>query len=128
MPSKEGGLSGLCSLLSFVVSLQGPHQRSLLKNLLKDYNRMERPVANDSQPLTVVFTLSLIQIMDVVSLSAGMLPRFHPLQEATNPEAPAPRRRCDDKPAVRKPNSRFWLRSNTPRHSAPPPTLIYSVK
>lgn len=51
----------------FPVSLQGPHQRGLLKSLLKDYNRMERPVANDSQPLTVVFTLSLIQIMDVVS-------------------------------------------------------------
>uniref|UniRef100_A0A3Q3AGP2 Neuronal acetylcholine receptor subunit alpha-7 n=1 Tax=Kryptolebias marmoratus TaxID=37003 RepID=A0A3Q3AGP2_KRYMA len=47
------------------VSLQGPHQRNLLKNLLKDYNRMERPVGNDSHPLTVVFTLSLIQIMDV---------------------------------------------------------------
>lgn len=83
--SKEGGLSDLCSLISFIVSLQGPHQRSLLKNLLKDYNRMERPVANDSQPLTVVFTLSLIQIMDVVSLFAGMLPRFDPLQGAANP-------------------------------------------
>uniref|UniRef100_A0A3B3HX37 Neuronal acetylcholine receptor subunit alpha-7 n=2 Tax=Oryzias latipes TaxID=8090 RepID=A0A3B3HX37_ORYLA len=47
------------------VSLQGPHQRSLLKSLLKDYNRMERPVANDSHTLTVHFTLSLIQIMDV---------------------------------------------------------------
>ncbi|XP_034016775.1 cholinergic receptor, nicotinic, alpha 11 isoform X1 [Thalassophryne amazonica] len=47
------------------VSLQGPHQRNLLKNLLKDYNRMERPVANDSHPLTVVFSLSLLQIMDV---------------------------------------------------------------
>uniref|UniRef100_A0A8C6SEA0 Si:ch211-39a7.1 n=1 Tax=Neogobius melanostomus TaxID=47308 RepID=A0A8C6SEA0_9GOBI len=34
-------------------------------NLLKDYNRMERPVSNDSHPLTVVFSLSLIQIMDV---------------------------------------------------------------
>ncbi|TNM93140.1 cholinergic receptor, nicotinic, alpha 11 [Takifugu rubripes] len=55
--------SGLAALIH--VSLQGPHQRTLLKNLLKDYNRMERPVANDSQPLTVVFTLSLIQIMDV---------------------------------------------------------------
>uniref|UniRef100_A0A674PB77 Neuronal acetylcholine receptor subunit alpha-7 n=1 Tax=Takifugu rubripes TaxID=31033 RepID=A0A674PB77_TAKRU len=53
------------ALIFFIVSLQGPHQRTLLKNLLKDYNRMERPVANDSQPLTVVFTLSLIQIMDV---------------------------------------------------------------
>lgn len=59
--SKVSHVSGL------PVSLQGPHQRSLLKSLLKDYNRMERPVANDSQPLTVVFTLSLIQIMDVVS-------------------------------------------------------------
>uniref|UniRef100_A0A8D3CLR5 Neuronal acetylcholine receptor subunit alpha-7 n=1 Tax=Scophthalmus maximus TaxID=52904 RepID=A0A8D3CLR5_SCOMX len=47
------------------VSLQGPHQRNLLKNLLKDYNRMERPVANDSHPLTVHFSLSLIQVMDV---------------------------------------------------------------
>ncbi|KAI4886854.1 hypothetical protein NFI96_021435, partial [Prochilodus magdalenae] len=46
-------------------SVQGPHQRALLKNLLKDYNRMERPVANDSQPLTVVLSLSLVQIMDV---------------------------------------------------------------
>ncbi|KAM8839941.1 LOW QUALITY PROTEIN: cholinergic receptor, nicotinic, alpha 11 [Spinachia spinachia] len=56
-------LSGFSALIH--VSLQGPHQRSLLKNLLKDYNRMERPVGNDSQPLTVVFTLSMIQIMDV---------------------------------------------------------------
>ncbi|XP_039608094.1 cholinergic receptor, nicotinic, alpha 11 isoform X1 [Polypterus senegalus] len=47
------------------VTLQGPHQRTLLKELLKDYNRMERPVANDSQPLTVHFSLSLMQIMDV---------------------------------------------------------------
>lgn len=53
-------------LLFYLVSLQGPHQRNLLKNLLKDYNRMERPVGNDSHPLTVFFTLSLIQIMDVV--------------------------------------------------------------
>ncbi|KAK7898871.1 hypothetical protein WMY93_019724 [Mugilogobius chulae] len=53
------------SWLCLIISEQGPHQRSLLKNLLKDYNRMERPVGNDSHPLTVVFTLSLIQIMDV---------------------------------------------------------------
>uniref|UniRef100_W5MIJ9 Cholinergic receptor, nicotinic, alpha 11 n=1 Tax=Lepisosteus oculatus TaxID=7918 RepID=W5MIJ9_LEPOC len=50
------------------VSEQGPHQRTLLKELLKDYNRMERPVGNDSLPLTVHFTLSLMQIMDVVCL------------------------------------------------------------
>ncbi|XP_048849249.1 neuronal acetylcholine receptor subunit alpha-7-like isoform X1 [Brienomyrus brachyistius] len=47
------------------VSQQGPYQRHLLKQLLKDYNRMERPVANDSLPLTVNLTMILVQIMDV---------------------------------------------------------------
>uniref|UniRef100_A0A8C9RH29 Neuronal acetylcholine receptor subunit alpha-7 n=1 Tax=Scleropages formosus TaxID=113540 RepID=A0A8C9RH29_SCLFO len=47
------------------LSLQGPHQRYLLKELLKDYNRMERPVANDSLPITVKFSMILVQIMDV---------------------------------------------------------------
>ncbi|XP_031978710.1 CHRNA7-FAM7A fusion protein isoform X2 [Corvus moneduloides] len=46
-------------------SLQGEFQRKLYKELLKNYNPLERPVANDSQPLTVYFTLSLMQIMDV---------------------------------------------------------------
>lgn len=46
--------------------MQGPHQRFLLTELLKDYNRMERPVANDSQALTVQFSFILMQIMDVV--------------------------------------------------------------
>ncbi|XP_056597350.1 cholinergic receptor, nicotinic, alpha 11 isoform X2 [Triplophysa dalaica] len=56
----------LCWISSLIqVSLQGPYQRTLLKNLLKDYNPMERPVANDSLPLTVVISLSLVQIMDV---------------------------------------------------------------
>ncbi|XP_029513719.1 neuronal acetylcholine receptor subunit alpha-7-like [Oncorhynchus nerka] len=50
---------------SHQLSIQGPHQRTLLKNLLKDYNRMERPVGNDSHSLTVFFTISLMQIMDV---------------------------------------------------------------
>ncbi|XP_061122833.1 cholinergic receptor, nicotinic, alpha 11 [Syngnathus typhle] len=56
-------LSGILALIQ--VSSGGPHQRNLLKSLLKDYNRMERPVGNDSHPLTVTFSLSLIQIMDV---------------------------------------------------------------
>ncbi|XP_074509680.1 neuronal acetylcholine receptor subunit alpha-7-like isoform X2 [Sebastes fasciatus] len=47
------------------VSLQGPHQRFLLRELLKDYNPMERPVANDSQSLTVQFSFTLMQVMDV---------------------------------------------------------------
>ncbi|XP_016421819.1 neuronal acetylcholine receptor subunit alpha-7-like [Sinocyclocheilus rhinocerous] len=56
----------LCGISALIqVSVQGPYQRTLLNNLLKDYNRMERPVANDSQPLTVFLSMSLIQIMDV---------------------------------------------------------------
>ncbi|CAN9513610.1 unnamed protein product [Ophioblennius macclurei] len=47
------------------VSVQGPHQRFLLRELLRDYNPMERPVANDSQTLTVQFSFTLIQVMDV---------------------------------------------------------------
>lgn len=53
------------------MSLQGEFQRKLYKELVKNYNPLERPVANDSQPLTVYFSLSLLQIMDVVSPSAG---------------------------------------------------------
>ncbi|XP_064836705.1 cholinergic receptor, nicotinic, alpha 11 isoform X2 [Oncorhynchus masou masou] len=56
----------VCGISALVqVSVQGPHQRTLLKNLLKDYNRMERPVGNDSHSLTVFFSISLMQIMDV---------------------------------------------------------------
>ncbi|XP_076010905.1 neuronal acetylcholine receptor subunit alpha-7-like [Genypterus blacodes] len=47
------------------VSEQGPHQRFLLRELLRDYNPMERPVANDSQPITVQFSFTLMQVMDV---------------------------------------------------------------
>ncbi|XP_038567315.1 neuronal acetylcholine receptor subunit alpha-7-like isoform X5 [Micropterus salmoides] len=47
------------------VSVQGPHQRFLLRELLRDYNPMERPVANDSQALTVHFSFTLMQVMDV---------------------------------------------------------------
>ncbi|XP_051756814.1 neuronal acetylcholine receptor subunit alpha-7a [Ctenopharyngodon idella] len=47
------------------VSLQGEHQRRLYRDLMKDYNPLERPVFNDTQSLTVYFTFSLMQIMDV---------------------------------------------------------------
>uniref|UniRef100_A0A668TJZ5 Uncharacterized protein n=1 Tax=Oreochromis aureus TaxID=47969 RepID=A0A668TJZ5_OREAU len=47
------------------VSMQGPYQRFLLKELLRDYNPMERPVANDSHSLTVQFSFTLMQVMDV---------------------------------------------------------------
>uniref|UniRef100_A0A3P8UTD8 Neuronal acetylcholine receptor subunit alpha-7-like n=1 Tax=Cynoglossus semilaevis TaxID=244447 RepID=A0A3P8UTD8_CYNSE len=52
-------------LNSTLLSVQGPHQRFLLRELLRDYNPMERPVANDSQTLTVQFSFTLMQVMDV---------------------------------------------------------------
>lgn len=54
------------------MSLQGEYQRKLYKELMKNYNPLERPVANDSQPLTVSFSLSLRQIMDVVHLFSNL--------------------------------------------------------
>uniref|UniRef100_A0A8C9YPQ0 Cholinergic receptor, nicotinic, alpha 7 (neuronal) n=1 Tax=Sander lucioperca TaxID=283035 RepID=A0A8C9YPQ0_SANLU len=57
----------LCNPLFYLslLSVQGPHQRFLLRELLRDYNPMERPVANDSQTLTVQFSFTLMQVMDV---------------------------------------------------------------
>ncbi|TMS05935.1 Spatacsin [Larimichthys crocea] len=46
-------------------SLQGVHQRRLYKELMRNYNPLERPVNNDSHSLTVHFSFSLLQIMDV---------------------------------------------------------------
>nr|XP_046249491.1 neuronal acetylcholine receptor subunit alpha-7a [Scatophagus argus] len=51
--------------LTVEVSLQGANQRRLYRGLMSRYNPLERPVANDSQALTVKFGLSLMQIMDV---------------------------------------------------------------
>ncbi|XP_063764628.1 neuronal acetylcholine receptor subunit alpha-7 [Eleginops maclovinus] len=53
----------LCCLIHG--SLQGVHQRSLYKELMRNYNPLERPVSNDSHSLTVHFSFSLLQIMDV---------------------------------------------------------------
>ncbi|KAM6981082.1 neuronal acetylcholine receptor subunit alpha-7a [Aplochiton taeniatus] len=47
------------------VSLQGEHQRRLYSDLMSNYNPLVRPVFNDSHSLTVNFSFSLMQIMDV---------------------------------------------------------------
>lgn len=54
-------------LLLITESFQGPHEKRLLNNLLMNYNSLERPVANESEPLEVKFGLTLQQIIDVVS-------------------------------------------------------------
>ncbi|XP_039219051.1 neuronal acetylcholine receptor subunit alpha-7-like isoform X1 [Crotalus tigris] len=51
--------------LLFPDSEGGPHQRQLLKDLMEDYIPLERPVGDDTQAITIHFTLSLMQIMDL---------------------------------------------------------------
>ncbi|XP_045482650.1 neuronal acetylcholine receptor subunit alpha-7 isoform X3 [Harmonia axyridis] len=46
-------------------TLQGPHEKRLLNNLLSVYNVLERPVANESEAIAVKFGLTLQQIIDV---------------------------------------------------------------
>uniref|UniRef100_A0A7N8XWZ0 Neuronal acetylcholine receptor subunit alpha-7 n=1 Tax=Mastacembelus armatus TaxID=205130 RepID=A0A7N8XWZ0_9TELE len=46
-------------------SLQGEYQRRLYKELLANYNRLERPVVNDSAAILVELGLTLLQIIDV---------------------------------------------------------------
>lgn len=46
-------------------STQGANQHRLYRDLMVNYNPLVRPVANDSQTLTVQFGLTLMQIMDV---------------------------------------------------------------
>ncbi|EMP42536.1 Neuronal acetylcholine receptor subunit alpha-7 [Chelonia mydas] len=60
---RNNSSSRLCSLEE--VSQQGENQRRLYRELLRNYNRLERPVVNDSQPLIVELQLSLLQIIDV---------------------------------------------------------------
>ncbi|XP_064461455.1 neuronal acetylcholine receptor subunit alpha-7-like isoform X2 [Ornithodoros turicata] len=55
----------LMLLLSPEDSVQGPHERRLLFDLLSNYNTLERPVANESEPLLLSFGLTLQQIIDV---------------------------------------------------------------
>ena len=54
--------------IPFTDSLQGYHEKRLLNNLLNNYNLLERPVANESDPLEVRFGLTLQQIIDVVCI------------------------------------------------------------
>jgi len=49
--------------------LGGPHERRLLNDLLEHYNTLERPVYNESEPLQLLFGLTLQQIIDVVSMT-----------------------------------------------------------
>ncbi|GIY02770.1 hypothetical protein CDAR_588101 [Caerostris darwini] len=57
-------------------SLQGPHEKRLLTDLLTGYNVLERPVANETEPLLLSFGLTLQQIIDVTFLTWSQLIQF----------------------------------------------------
>uniref|UniRef100_A0AAU6PBH5 Nicotinic acetylcholine receptor alpha6 n=1 Tax=Protohermes xanthodes TaxID=1452977 RepID=A0AAU6PBH5_9NEOP len=61
------GFSTMAFILAIMPrgSIQGPHEKRLLNNLLATYNTLERPVANESEPMEVKFGLTLQQIIDV---------------------------------------------------------------
>lgn len=52
----------------------GSHEKRLLHHLLDNYNVLERPVANESDPLQLSFGLTLMQIIDVVSIFPSPFP------------------------------------------------------
>ena len=46
----------------------GPYEKMLLKHLLYDYERQNRPVLNETEPLVLTFGITLQQIIDVVNI------------------------------------------------------------
>ena len=49
-----------------IVVSGGSHERRLLNDLSLNYNKLERPVAEESEALSINFGLALQQILDVV--------------------------------------------------------------
>ncbi|XP_017110771.1 neuronal acetylcholine receptor subunit alpha-7 isoform X1 [Drosophila elegans] len=56
---------GLGLLIMIPACTAGPHEKRLLHALLDNYNSLERPVVNESDPLQLSFGLTLMQIIDV---------------------------------------------------------------
>ena len=65
--------SSVMSLLLLLTSLlitgsrAGSHERRLLNDLMTHYQKLERPVMEESQAVSLKFGLTLQQILDVVS-------------------------------------------------------------
>lgn len=56
--------------------LCGPAERRLINNLLAYYQKLERPVVNESDAIQLRFGLTLQQIMNVVSIARQDLEQF----------------------------------------------------
>lgn len=54
-------------MMNFITVDSGMAERRLLNDLMNQYNKLERPVYNESEPVTLTFGLTLQQIIDVVS-------------------------------------------------------------
>lgn len=50
------------------LALANPHAKKLYDDLLSNYNRLIRPVSNNTEKLTVKLGLKLSQLIDVVSI------------------------------------------------------------
>ena len=61
-----------CNITTFLLfeisgTFGGRFEKKLLRDLMVDYDNLERPVVNESHPLLVTFGITLQQIIDVVS-------------------------------------------------------------
>ena len=65
--TKHWTLATLKTFWTFLGALCGSHERRLLNDLNINYNKYERPVADESEALEIKFGLALQQILDVVS-------------------------------------------------------------
>jgi len=64
-----------CCSCGCVETVQGPNEKRLFNDLfgvVRGYNRLERPVVNDSAALVVKFGLVLQQIIGVVSCHSSL--------------------------------------------------------
>lgn len=59
--------------LQFATGLANPDSKRLYDDLLSNYNRLIRPVGNNSDRLTVKMGLRLSQLIDVVSKAITMI-------------------------------------------------------
>jgi Neurotransmitter-gated ion-channel ligand binding domain len=60
-------LAAVFIALQFVIAKANPDSKRLYDDLLSNYNRLIRPVGNNSDRLTVKMGLRLSQLIDVVS-------------------------------------------------------------
>ena len=66
----EQGFHLTFTFLLIILGCNGnPHAKRLYDDLLSNYNRLIRPVNNDSDTLTVKLGLKLSQLIDVVSFN-----------------------------------------------------------